>query len=86
VRVDSDKAFEQIQTHPSLRIPNHLCFECKRCSRKFEMGWIDLKVSCDNCGEVFCQNCCKHYVHKDRRYGYSGQLRVCETCFFKLRD
>lgn len=56
---------------------------CTLCRVVF--GVVQRKHHCRNCGEVMCSKCSSK-VSTIPRFGIEREVRVCDSCFEKLRD
>lgn len=56
---------------------------CTRCRVVF--GVVQRKHHCRNCGEVMCSKCSSK-VSTIPRFGIEREVRVCDSCYEKLRD
>ncbi|GAB1609347.1 hepatocyte growth factor-regulated tyrosine kinase substrate-like isoform X4 [Argonauta hians] len=56
---------------------------CTRCRVGFSV--VQRKHHCRNCGEVMCSKCSSK-VSTIPRFGIEREVRVCDSCFDKLRD
>eukprot|EP01038_Epipyxis_sp_PR26KG_P011768 gene11768-15747_t len=55
-------------------------YECMQCKLTFDR--YNCKQHCYACGEIVCQNCCKHLtILKSCGYLSSNLLQVCNLCF-----
>ncbi|XP_052830010.1 hepatocyte growth factor-regulated tyrosine kinase substrate isoform X1 [Octopus bimaculoides] len=56
---------------------------CTRCRVGFSV--VQRKHHCRNCGEVMCSKCSSK-VSTIPRFGIEREVRVCDSCFDKLKD
>lgn len=64
---------------PPVWVPDQLVVQCSYCSAPFTL--FRRRHHCRACGQIFCADCSR-YTRELSGWGYKGQVRVCESCFF----
>lgn len=85
----SDISWEAVEEGPifpesisTLWVPDHAVSRCTGCQTQFWLG--RRKHHCRNCGRIFCADCSENSTPLPSEQLYSP-VRVCTTCFSKLR-
>jgi len=68
---------------PPIWVPDELASVCTACFSQFTL--IRRRHHCRNCGGIYCNNCCNHYVPLVH-YGFFKPVRVCRLCFSSLQQ
>ncbi|XP_074602263.1 lateral signaling target protein 2 isoform X2 [Brevipalpus obovatus] len=68
---------------PPIWVPDELASVCTSCFSPFTL--IRRRHHCRNCGGIYCNNCCNHYVPLVH-YGFYKPVRVCRLCFSSLQQ
>lgn len=63
---------------PPIWVPDQDVVECRCCNAQFTL--FRRRHHCRACGQIFCGDCSKFFKEL-RSFGYSGKVRVCESCF-----
>lgn len=59
-------------------VPDQLVVACSRCNVGFTL--FRRRHHCRSCGQIFCADCSR-YSRTLNIWGYTGPVRVCESCF-----
>lgn len=65
---------------PPIWVPDQLVVACSCCNASFTL--FRRRHHCRACGQIFCGECSKFTKNLDC-WGYSGPVRVCESCFIQ---
>lgn len=65
---------------PPIWVPDQLVVACSCCNASFTL--FRRRHHCRACGQIFCGDCSKFTKNLDC-WGYTGPVRVCESCFIQ---